>query len=112
MLFLRRCSFVQSSELCEKRTSNASWSTRIPKEPMGFGTEAVLEPGTCFSAAVLQPREVAGNSDGSPQLADSALCPRGSLTFPDEQLAMGQAPCSTRGVSSSVWTPSMEGWWN
>ncbi|XP_052651686.1 anomalous homeobox protein isoform X1 [Harpia harpyja] len=95
-------SFMQSSELYEGRT------THNTEQPVAFYTEAVLEPGTCFNSAVLQPREVASSSDASPQLDNFVLCSCGSLSFPDERLAMWQAPCSARGVSGSMWTPSIE----
>ncbi|XP_009462023.1 PREDICTED: 14-3-3 protein eta [Nipponia nippon] len=68
----------------------------------------MLEPGTCFNSAVLQPREAASSTDASPQLDAFVLCSCGSLTFPDEQLAMWHAPSSTRGVSGSMWTPTIE----
>ncbi|XP_049660870.1 anomalous homeobox protein isoform X2 [Accipiter gentilis] len=95
-------SFMQSSELYEGRT------THNTERPVAFCTEAMLEPGTCFNSAVLQPREVASSSDASPQPDNFVLCSCGSLTFPDERLAMWQAPCSARGVSGSMWTPSIE----
>nr|XP_021145250.1 anomalous homeobox protein isoform X2 [Columba livia] len=101
-------SFMQSSELFEARTGKAL-TTHDAKQPVAFCTEAMLEPGTCFNSAVLQPREVASSSDASPQLNNFILCSCGSLTFPDERLDMWQAPCSTRGVSVPMWTPSIEG---
>lgn len=101
--FLHHYSFMQNSELYEGRT------THNTEQPVAFCTEAMLEPGTCFNSAVLQPREVASSSDASPQLDNFVLCSCGSLTFPDERLAMWQAPCSARGVSGSMWTPSIEG---
>ncbi|KAK2522978.1 Anhx [Columba guinea] len=100
-------SFMQSSELFEARTGKAL-TTHDAKQPVAFCTEAMLEPGTCFNSAVLQPREVASSSDASPQLNNFILCSCGSLTFPDERLDMWQAPCSTRGVSVPMWTPSIE----
>ncbi|KAK2538005.1 Anhx [Columba livia] len=101
-------SFMQSSELFEARTGKAL-TMHDAKQPVAFCTEAMLEPGTCFNSAVLQPREVASSSDASPQLNNFILCSCGSLTFPDERLDMWQAPCSTRGVSVPMWTPSIEG---
>ncbi|XP_065707654.1 anomalous homeobox protein isoform X2 [Patagioenas fasciata] len=101
-------SFMQSSELFEARTSKAL-TTHDAEQPIAFCTGAMLEPGTCFNSAVLQPREVASSTDASPQLGNFVLCSCGSLTFPDERLDVWQAPCSTRGVSGSVWTPSIEG---
>ncbi|XP_040981618.1 anomalous homeobox protein isoform X3 [Aquila chrysaetos chrysaetos] len=95
-------SFMQSSELYEGRTAHNT------EQPVAFCTEAMLEPGTCFNSAVLQHREVASSSDASPQLDNFVLCSCGSLSFPDERLAMWQAPCSARGVSGSMWTPSIE----
>ncbi|XP_064889309.1 anomalous homeobox protein isoform X2 [Columba livia] len=100
-------SFMQSSELFEARTGKAL-TTHDAKQPVAFCTEAMVEPGTCFNSAVLQPREVASSSDASPQLNNFILCSCGSLTFPDERLDMWQAPCSTRGVSVPMWTPSIE----
>ncbi|XP_051489546.1 anomalous homeobox protein isoform X2 [Apus apus] len=101
-------SFTQSSELYEARTSKALFTPLNTEQPVAFCTEAVLEPRTCFNSAVLQPREAASSSDASPQLGNFVLCSCGSFTFPDEQLPMWQAPSSTRGVSGSVWTPSIE----
>ncbi|XP_064322438.1 anomalous homeobox protein isoform X1 [Phalacrocorax carbo] len=102
-------SFMQSNELYEARTSKASWTTHNTEQPVAFCTEPMLEPGTCFNSAVLQPREAASSTDASPQLDNFVLCSCGSLTFPDEQLAMWYVPSSTRGVSGSMWTPGVEG---
>lgn len=107
--FLHHYSFMQGSQLYEARTSKALLTTHNTEQPVAFRTEAMLEPGTCFNSAVLQPREVASSTDASPQLDNFVLCSCGSRTFPDERLAMWQAPCSTRGVSGSMWTPSIEG---
>jgi len=100
---------MQSSELYEVRAGKAALTTRSAEQPVAFCTEAMLEPGTCFNSAVLQPGEAASGADASLQLSNFLLCPCGSLTFPDQQLAMWQAPSSTRGVSGSMWTPSAEG---
>ncbi|XP_008935027.1 PREDICTED: anomalous homeobox protein [Merops nubicus] len=97
-------SFMQGDDLYEAKTSHA-YNT---EQPVGFCTEAMLVPGTCFHSAVLQPREAVSSSDVSPELGNFVMCSCGSLTFPDEQLAMWQAPCSTRGVSDSMWPPSIE----
>ncbi|XP_074015929.1 anomalous homeobox protein isoform X2 [Numenius arquata] len=101
-------SCMQSSELYEARTSKAWLTTHNVEQPVPFCTEAVLEPGTCFSSTVLQPREAGSSTDTSPHLDNFVLCPCGSLAFPGERLPMWQPPCSTRGVSGSVWTPSLE----
>lgn len=100
---------MQSSELYETRTSKALLTTYNTEQPVAFCTEAMLEPGTCFNSAVLQPREGASSTDAIPQLDNFVLCSCGSLTSPDERLPMWQAPRSTRGVSGSMWTPSIEG---
>ncbi|KAM6247091.1 anomalous homeobox protein [Porphyrio hochstetteri] len=100
-------SFLQSTELHEARRSKAL-TTHSTEQPVAFCTETVLEPGTCFNSAVLQPIEVASGTDASPQLDNSVLCSCGSLSCPHEQLAMSQAPSSTRGVSGSMWTPGVE----
>ncbi|XP_074462357.1 anomalous homeobox protein isoform X1 [Larus michahellis] len=100
-------SFMQSSALYEARTSKP-FTTHNMEQPVAFCTEAVLEPGTCFNAAVLQPREAAGSTDASSQLDNFVLCSCGCFTFPDERLPTWQPPCSTRGVSGSVWTSSIE----
>uniref|UniRef100_A0A8B9PV05 Anomalous homeobox n=1 Tax=Apteryx owenii TaxID=8824 RepID=A0A8B9PV05_APTOW len=101
-------SFMQSTELYEARTSKALLTAHNTERPVAFCTEAVLEPGTCFSSAVLQTREAPSNTDASPRLDNFVLCSCGSLAFPGEQLAMWQAPSSARGVSGSMWTPSIE----
>lgn len=106
--FLHHYSFMQSSALYEARTSKP-FTTHNMEQPVAFCTEAVLEPGTCFNAAVLQPREAAGSTDASSQLDNFVLCSCGCFTFPDERLPTWQPPCSTRGVSGSVWTSSIEG---
>lgn len=100
---------MQGSELYEARTSKALLTTHNTEQPVAFCTEAMLEPGTRFNPAVLQPRAVASSTDASLQLDNFVLCPCGSLTFPDEQLAMWQAPSSTGGVYGSMWTPIIEG---
>ncbi|XP_014820693.1 PREDICTED: anomalous homeobox protein isoform X3 [Calidris pugnax] len=102
-------SCVQSSELYEAMTSEAWLTTHNMEQPVPFCTEAVLEPGTCFSSTVLQPRAAGSSTDTSPQLDHFVLCPCGSLAFPGEWLPIWQPPCSTRGVSGSTWTPSIEG---
>ncbi|XP_057267421.1 anomalous homeobox protein isoform X1 [Pezoporus wallicus] len=102
-------SFMPSSELYEARTNKAFLTTHSTEQTVSFCPEAMLEPGTCFNPAVLQAREAASSADTNPQLGNFVLCPCGSLTFPDERLAMWQAPCSTGGVSGSMWTPSIEG---
>lgn len=107
--FLHHYSFMPSSELYEVRTNKAFLTSHSTEQPASFCPEAMLEPGTCFNPAVLQAREAASSADASPQLGNFVLCPCESLTFPDERLAMWQAPCSTRGVSGSMWTPSIEG---
>ncbi|XP_030357858.1 anomalous homeobox protein isoform X2 [Strigops habroptila] len=101
-------SFIQSNELHEARTNKAFLTTHSTEQPVSFCPEAMLEPGTSFNPAVLQAGEAASSTDASPQLGNFVLCPCGSLAFPDERLAMWQAPCSTRGVSGSMWTPSIE----
>ncbi|XP_074743777.1 anomalous homeobox protein isoform X4 [Strix uralensis] len=101
-------SFMQSSQLYEARASKALLTTGNTEQLVAFCTETMLEPGACFNSAVLQPGAVASSADASPQQDNFVLCSCGPLTFPDEQLAMWQAPCSTRGVSGSMWTPSME----
>eukprot|EP00075_Anas_platyrhynchos_P008789 XP_021132734.2 anomalous homeobox protein isoform X2 [Anas platyrhynchos] len=100
-------SFIQSSALCEPRTSKALM-THITEQPVAFFSEAVLEPGTCFNSTVFQPREAASSIDAGPQLDNFVVCSCGSLIFPGERLAMWQAPSSTTGVSSSMWTPNVE----
>ncbi|XP_074700698.1 anomalous homeobox protein isoform X2 [Strix aluco] len=102
-------SFMQSSQLYEARASKALLTTGNTEQLVAFCTETMLEPGACFNSAVLQPGAVASSADASPRQDNFVLCSCGPLTFPDEQLAMWQAPCSTRGVSGSMWTPSMEG---
>ncbi|XP_025931003.1 anomalous homeobox protein isoform X3 [Apteryx rowi] len=102
-------SFMQSTELYEARTNKALLTAHNTERPVAFCTEAVLEPGTCFSSAVLQTREAPSNTDASPRLDNFVLCSCGSLAFPGEQLATWQAPSSARGVSGSMWTPSIEG---
>ncbi|XP_035754497.1 anomalous homeobox protein isoform X1 [Egretta garzetta] len=101
-------SFMQSGELYEARMGKALLTTHNSEQPVAFCAEAMLEPGTCFNSAVLQPREVTSSIDASPQLDNFVLCPCGSLTFPDERLAMWQSLSSTRGVSGPMWTPSIE----
>ncbi|XP_025931002.1 anomalous homeobox protein isoform X2 [Apteryx rowi] len=101
-------SFMQSTELYEARTNKALLTAHNTERPVAFCTEAVLEPGTCFSSAVLQTREAPSNTDASPRLDNFVLCSCGSLAFPGEQLATWQAPSSARGVSGSMWTPSIE----
>ncbi|XP_069727549.1 anomalous homeobox protein isoform X4 [Phaenicophaeus curvirostris] len=99
-------SFMQSSELYEASTSEVVLTTHSTEEPAAFCAEAVLEPGPCFDSAALQP---AGSSaDASPQLGNFVLWSCGSLPFPEEQLAVWQAPSGTGGVSGSMWTPSVE----
>ncbi|XP_068767911.1 anomalous homeobox protein isoform X3 [Struthio camelus] len=99
-------SFMQSSELYGARTSKALLTPHNTEQPVGF---TMLEPGTCFSSAVLQTREAPSNTDASPRLDNFVLCSCGSFVFPGEQVAMWQAPASTRGVAGSMWTPSIEG---
>ncbi|XP_074777622.1 anomalous homeobox protein [Athene noctua] len=101
-------SFMQSSQLYEARASKAFLTSDNTEQLVAFCTESMLEPGTCFNSALLQPGAVASSADASPQQDNFARCSCRPLTFPSEQLAMWQAPCSTRGVSGSMWTPSME----
>ncbi|XP_055561110.1 LOW QUALITY PROTEIN: anomalous homeobox protein [Falco cherrug] len=107
-LKMMESSFMQSSEMYEARTSEAALTTHSAEQPVAFCTEAMLEPGTCFNSAVLQPREGASSTNASPHLDNFFLCSCGSLTFPDECLAAWQAPCSSRGDPGSMWTPSIE----
>ncbi|XP_066834989.1 anomalous homeobox protein [Anser cygnoides] len=100
-------SFIQSSALCEARTSKALMA-HVTEQPVAFFSEAVLEPGTCFNSAVLQPREAASSTDAGPQLDNFVVCSCGSLIFPGERLATWQVPSSTTGVSGSMWTPNIE----
>ncbi|XP_051661314.1 anomalous homeobox protein isoform X1 [Manacus candei] len=101
-------SFMQSTEVYEAGTSMALFSTPNTQQPVPFCPEAVLEPGPCFSPAWLQPRAAVSSAGASPQLGSLVLYPYRPLPILDEHLAMWQSPCSTRGVSGSVWTPDIE----
>ncbi|XP_071619493.1 anomalous homeobox protein isoform X1 [Heliangelus exortis] len=102
-------SFLQSSELYEVGASKALFTPHNTNQPVAFCTEAVLEPRTCFNSPVLQPWAGTSSSDASPQLDSFVLCSCGSFTIPDEQLATWQDPSSLRGMSGSIWAPSVEG---
>ncbi|XP_050174775.1 anomalous homeobox protein isoform X2 [Myiozetetes cayanensis] len=101
-------SFLQSPELLEAGTSTALFSIPSTEQPAPFCSEAVLEPGPCFRPAVLQPRAAVSSAGANPQLGSLVLCSCRPLPVLDEGLAVWQGPCSTTGVSDSVWTPGTE----
>lgn len=108
--FLHHCSCMQSAELYEAGTSMALFTTHSTEQPVPFGTEAVMEPGTCFGSPVLLPEEAVSSAAASPWQGSFVLRSYESLPFVNYWLPMWWAPYSTRGVSGSVWTPDVEGW--
>ncbi|XP_039417233.1 anomalous homeobox protein isoform X1 [Corvus cornix cornix] len=101
-------SCVQSSELYEAGTSLALFTTHSTEQPVPFGTEAVMEPGTCFGSPVVLPEEAVSSAAASPWQGSFDLGSYESLPFVNHWLPMWQAPYSIRGVSGSVWTPDVE----
>lgn len=102
-------SFTQISALCEVRTSQASLTRHTAEQPVAFVSKAVMEPGTHFNYAILQPREAASSVDACLQLNNFALCSYRSFTFPGGHVTMWQVPSST---TASMWIPVTEGQWN
>lgn len=82
-------SFTQISALCEVRTCQASLTPHIAKQPLVFVTKALMEPGTHFNSAILQPREAASSVGACPQLNNFAPCSYMSFTFPGEHVLEG-----------------------
>ncbi|XP_068065148.1 anomalous homeobox protein isoform X1 [Anomalospiza imberbis] len=101
-------SCMQSPELYEAGTSMALFATHSAEQPVPFGTEAVMEPGTCFGSPVLLPGEAVSRAAASPWQGSLVLHSYESLPSVNYWLPMWWAPYSTRGVSGSVWTPGVE----
>lgn len=107
--FLHHCSYMQSPELYETGTSMALLATHSTEQPVPFGTEAVMEPGTCFGSPVLLPGEAVSRATASPWQGNFVLHSYESHPPVNYWLPMWWAPYGTGGVSDSAWTPGVEG---
>ncbi|KAM7034560.1 anomalous homeobox protein isoform 2-T2 [Acridotheres tristis] len=102
-------SCVQSPQLYEAGTSMTLFNPPSTEQPVPFGTEAVVEAGTCFPSRVLLPGEAVIRAAASPWQESFVLHPYESHPFPNYCLPTWLPPYSTREVSGSVGTPGVEG---
>ncbi|XP_005054867.1 PREDICTED: uncharacterized protein LOC101814684 [Ficedula albicollis] len=98
---------VESPELYEAGTSTALFNTPSTEQPVPFGTEAVMEAGTCFGSPVLG--ETVLRAAASTWQGSFVLHSYGSHPFMNYWPPMCWDPYSTRGVSGPVWTSGVEG---
>ncbi|RLV97776.1 hypothetical protein DV515_00011410 [Chloebia gouldiae] len=98
-------SCMQSPEQYETATSVALFTTHSTEQPVPFGTEAVMEPGTYFGSPVLLPGEAVSSAAASPWQGNFVLHSYESLPSVNYWLPMWWTPYGTGGVSGSVWTP-------
>ncbi|XP_059719907.1 uncharacterized protein LOC132336443 [Haemorhous mexicanus] len=101
-------SCMQSPELYEAGTSMALFTTHSSEQPVPFGTEAVMEPGTCFGSPVLLPGEAVSRAAANPWQGSFVLHSYESFPSVNYWLPMWWAPYSTGGVSGSMWSPGVE----
>lgn len=101
-------SCMQSPELYEAGTSMALFTPQSSEQLVPFGTEAVMEAGTCFGSPVLLPGEAVSRAAASPWQGSYVLCSYQSFPSVKHCLPMWWAPCSTGGVSGSMWIPGVE----
>ncbi|XP_015499162.1 anomalous homeobox protein isoform X4 [Parus major] len=102
-------SCMQSPELLyEAGTSKVLCTTHSAEQPAPFGTEAVVEPQTCSGSPVLLPGEAVGRAAANFCQESFVLCSYEPVPVVNYCLPMWWAPCSTRGVFGSVWTPVVE----
>ncbi|XP_071301697.1 anomalous homeobox protein isoform X2 [Agelaius tricolor] len=101
-------SSLQSPELYEAGTSMALFTTHNSQQPVPLGTEAVMEPGTCFGSPVLLPGEAVSRAAASPWQGSFVLHSYQSFPSVNYWLPGWWAPYSPGGVPGYLWTPGVE----